>query len=109
MVFTLLSHLRYQQPLPYVPLFEAIAVKQRQQYGIPDVCLRAIRGAYCRLSLHFLLNHPRRFQVVVLSAYKQIRAQHMDVLSDIDEDNYDRAFAFLRPGLQQVFIRCALL
>jgi hypothetical protein len=40
-----------------------------------------------------------RFQVVVLSAYKQIRAQHMDVLSDIDEDNYDRAFAYLRPGI----------
>jgi flavine halogenase len=26
----------------------------------------------------------------------------MDVLSDIDEDNYDRAFAFLRPGMHQV-------
>lgn len=41
-----------------------------------------------------------RFQVVVLSAYKQIRAQQIDVLSDIDEDNYDRAFAFLRPVIQ---------
>ncbi|KAG5637513.1 hypothetical protein H0H81_004264 [Sphagnurus paluster] len=30
-----------------------------------------------------------RFQVVVLSAYKQIRAQNLDILSDIDEDNYD--------------------
>jgi len=40
----------------------------------------------------------RRFQVVVLSAYKQIRAQNISVLSDIDEDNYDRAFAFFRPG-----------
>ena len=39
-----------------------------------------------------------RFQVVVLSAYKQIRAQSTDVLSDINEDNYDRAFGFLRPG-----------
>jgi len=39
-----------------------------------------------------------RFQVVVLSAYKQIRAQSDDILSDIDEDNYDRAFSFLRPG-----------
>jgi hypothetical protein len=39
-----------------------------------------------------------RFQVVVLSAYKQIRSQNVDVLSDIDEDNFDRAFAFLRPG-----------
>ncbi|KAJ7690717.1 FAD binding domain-containing protein [Mycena rosella] len=41
-----------------------------------------------------------RFQVVVLSAYKQIRAQSVDVLSDIDEDNFDRAFAFLRPVIQ---------
>ncbi|KAG6857719.1 hypothetical protein H0H87_004135 [Tephrocybe sp. NHM501043] len=39
-----------------------------------------------------------RFQIVVLSAYKQIRAQNTDVLCDVDEDNYDRAFAFLRPG-----------
>ena len=39
-----------------------------------------------------------RFQVVVLSAYKQIRAQSDDILSDINEDNYDRAFSFLRPG-----------
>ncbi|KAF8891735.1 hypothetical protein BD779DRAFT_1610472 [Infundibulicybe gibba] len=41
-----------------------------------------------------------RFQVVVLSAYKQIRSQTTDVLSDIDEDNYDRAFTFLRPVIQ---------
>ncbi|KAL0955995.1 hypothetical protein HGRIS_002172 [Hohenbuehelia grisea] len=41
-----------------------------------------------------------RFQVVVLSAYKQIRAQSVDILSDIDEDNYDRAFAALRPVIQ---------
>ncbi|KAG6913405.1 hypothetical protein DXG01_007066, partial [Tephrocybe rancida] len=41
-----------------------------------------------------------RFQVVVLSAYKQIRAQNTDILCDIDEDNYDRAFAFLRPVIQ---------
>ncbi|TFK44432.1 FAD binding domain-containing protein [Crucibulum laeve] len=41
-----------------------------------------------------------RFQVVVLSAYKQIRSQSDDILSDIDEDNYDRAFAFLRPVIQ---------
>ncbi|KAJ3931130.1 MAG: FAD binding domain-containing protein [Lentinula lateritia] len=39
-----------------------------------------------------------RFQVVVLSAYKQMRAQSVDVLSDVDEDNFDRAFTYLRPG-----------
>ncbi|KAF9077887.1 hypothetical protein BDP27DRAFT_1207886 [Rhodocollybia butyracea] len=41
-----------------------------------------------------------RFQLVVMSAYKQLRAQNMNVLTDIDEDNYDRAFAFLRPIIQ---------
>jgi len=41
-----------------------------------------------------------RFQVVVLSAYKQILAQSTSVLADIDEDNFDRAFGFLRPILQ---------
>ncbi|KAF9564816.1 FAD binding domain-containing protein [Agrocybe pediades] len=43
-----------------------------------------------------------RFQVVVLSAYKQIRSQSDDILSDIDEDNYDRAFSFLRPGEHKI-------
>ncbi|KIK61206.1 hypothetical protein GYMLUDRAFT_43286 [Collybiopsis luxurians FD-317 M1] len=41
-----------------------------------------------------------RFQVVVLSAYKQMRSQNVDVLSDVDEDNFDRAFTFLRPVIQ---------
>ena len=39
-----------------------------------------------------------RFLMVVLSAYKQIRAQEEPVLADFDEDNFDRAFAFFRPG-----------
>ena len=39
-----------------------------------------------------------RFLVVVLSAYKQMKSQGDNVLSDIDEDNFDRAFRFLRPG-----------
>ncbi|KAJ7062686.1 putative halogenase [Mycena amicta] len=41
-----------------------------------------------------------RFLVVVLSVYRQITAQNTPVLSDIDEDNYDRAFDFLRPVIQ---------
>ncbi|KAF5345340.1 hypothetical protein D9758_008428 [Tetrapyrgos nigripes] len=41
-----------------------------------------------------------RFQIVVLSAYKQIRNQSVGVLADIDEDNFDRAFTFLRPVIQ---------
>ncbi|GJE91513.1 FAD/NAD(P)-binding domain-containing protein [Phanerochaete sordida] len=41
-----------------------------------------------------------RFLVVVLSAYKQIRAQSTHVLADIDEDNFDKAFAYFRPVIQ---------
>jgi hypothetical protein len=40
----------------------------------------------------------RSFLIVVLSAYKQIRAQSKDVLCDVGEDNFDKAFSFLRPG-----------
>lgn len=39
-----------------------------------------------------------RFLLVVLSAYKQIRSQNAAVLGDFDEDNFDRAFSFFRPG-----------
>ncbi|KAJ7131942.1 putative halogenase [Mycena filopes] len=41
-----------------------------------------------------------RFLVVVLSVYRQINAQGAPVLSDVDEDNFDRAFDFLRPIIQ---------
>ncbi|KAF7326484.1 hypothetical protein MSAN_02509700 [Mycena sanguinolenta] len=41
-----------------------------------------------------------RFMLVVLSAYRQITAQEDAVLSDIDEDNFDRAFDFIRPIIQ---------
>ncbi|KAF7983855.1 hypothetical protein HWV62_18176 [Athelia sp. TMB] len=44
--------------------------------------------------------HTARFQLVVLSAYKQMRAQHSNVLSDIDDDNFDKAFGFLRSIIQ---------
>lgn len=36
--------------------------------------------------------------MVVMGAYKQMRAQNEPVLSDISEDNFDRAFDFLKPG-----------
>ncbi|KAJ6604263.1 putative halogenase, partial [Mycena vulgaris] len=39
-----------------------------------------------------------RFLLVVLGIYKQISNQEAAVLSDIDEDNFDRAFVFLRPS-----------
>lgn len=39
-----------------------------------------------------------RLLLVVLSAYKQMRNQHEAVLSDFEEDNFDRAFDFFRPS-----------
>ncbi|KAH6904966.1 hypothetical protein BKA70DRAFT_1373310 [Coprinopsis sp. MPI-PUGE-AT-0042] len=41
-----------------------------------------------------------RFLMVVLSIYKQIRSQSLNVMSDVDEDNFDRAFDALRPVIQ---------
>ncbi|KAJ2923819.1 hypothetical protein H1R20_g13276, partial [Candolleomyces eurysporus] len=41
-----------------------------------------------------------RFFFVVMSAYKQIRSQTIDVYSDVDEDNFDRAFDIIRPVIQ---------
>ncbi|KAK7046306.1 putative halogenase [Favolaschia claudopus] len=38
-----------------------------------------------------------RFMLAVLGVYKQIKAQESNVLSDVGEDNFDRAFEFLRP------------
>ena len=40
-----------------------------------------------------------RFLLVVLSAYKQMMHQDEPVLSDFNEDNFDRAFSFFKPGL----------
>ncbi|TFK39897.1 putative halogenase [Crucibulum laeve] len=41
-----------------------------------------------------------RFLIVVLGIYKQIRRQSEDILSDIDADNFDKAFHVLRPVIQ---------
>ncbi|KAG1901077.1 putative halogenase [Suillus fuscotomentosus] len=41
-----------------------------------------------------------RFLLVVLGTYKQIRSQAMPVMSDVDEDNFDKAFDILRPVIQ---------
>lgn len=38
------------------------------------------------------------FLVVVMAALKQIRMQEQPILSDIDEEGFDRAFAIFRPG-----------
>ena len=40
--------------------------------------------------------------MVVLSAYEQIRATRFDVLNDVDEDGYERAFTSIRPGMSDV-------
>ena len=37
------------------------------------------------------------FLIVVLGTYKQMRNQNLAIMSDIDEDNFDRAFDLLRP------------
>ena len=39
-----------------------------------------------------------RFLLVVLSAYKQMRRQDQNILSDVDADNFDKAFAAFGPG-----------
>lgn len=39
-----------------------------------------------------------RFLIVVLSAYHQMRKQEHHILSDLREDNFDRAFDHLRPS-----------
>jgi hypothetical protein len=36
---------------------------------------------------------------VVLSAYKQMRSQSDNILSDVGESDFDRAFKFFRPGV----------
>ena len=62
-------------------------------------CCNIVYKVYERLaSRSDEVNRTRRFLVVVLSAYKQMKAQRENVLSDIGEDNFDRAFKFLRPG-----------
>ncbi|KAI1263637.1 hypothetical protein F5Y18DRAFT_438002 [Xylariaceae sp. FL1019] len=40
------------------------------------------------------------FLVVVMAALKQIRMQETPVLSDVDEEGFDRAFNFLKPVIQ---------
>ncbi|KAF9265990.1 putative halogenase [Marasmius fiardii PR-910] len=41
-----------------------------------------------------------RFLIVVWAAYRQIKFQSDPILSEVDEDNFDRAFNFLRPVIQ---------
>ncbi|KDQ15003.1 hypothetical protein BOTBODRAFT_300218 [Botryobasidium botryosum FD-172 SS1] len=41
-----------------------------------------------------------RWLLVVMSAYKQMRASNEPVLADVDEESFDRAFDFFRPIIQ---------
>lgn len=61
--------------------------------------------------LQFMLtpNLSLRFLIVVLSAYKQMRAQSTNVLCDIGEDNFDKAFSFMRPGMSCMLKKPLLL
>ena len=64
-----------------------------------QACVHKLHKVCLFLSIFHWAHTISRFQVVVFSAYKQMRAQSDDILSDINEDNYDRAFSFLRPGM----------
>lgn len=61
------------------------------------------------IGLRMKADNTDRFLVVVLGAYKQMRSQSTDVLSDVGEDNFDKAFSFLRPGTLSLCIRVLVL
>lgn len=76
----------------------ATAVNKKLETGIPSVSRLAIPGSQTSIRRINLLICSHRFQLVVLSAYKQMHAQAVDVLSDVGEASFDRAFAALRPS-----------
>lgn len=51
--------------------------------GLPEISLLAIHS----------------FLFVVLGAYRQMHQQQDPILTDVNEDNFDAAFALFRPGL----------
>lgn len=51
-----------------------------------------------------------RFLIVVLGTYKQMRNQKIDIMADVDEENFDRAFDIFQPGKKsQTLASLALL
>lgn len=84
----------------YALLFVDNVLKNRLRCGTMSGLRLRIRGFPFLVIPMFDAYTDSRFLIVVLSAYKQIRAQSTDVLSDIDEDNFDKAFKFLRPVIQ---------
>jgi hypothetical protein len=79
--------------------FEDSAAKKTHNVGIPQRLPPLTRGL-CIWLLELLSSNAicHRFLLVVLGTYKQIRNQAMPVMSDVDEDNFDRAFDLIRPG-----------
>jgi hypothetical protein len=68
--------------------------------GTPSVLVFPTHGRLCfAVTRATIMIIVPGFFIVVLGAYKQIRAQSEDVLSDVGEDNFDRAFNFLRLGI----------
>ncbi|KAF3770026.1 hypothetical protein M406DRAFT_335784 [Cryphonectria parasitica EP155] len=49
---------------------------------------------------HKIRESYARFLMVVISAYQQMRNQKEPVLSELGEDNFDRAFSFFKPVIQ---------
>jgi hypothetical protein len=77
-----------------------IVLSPTRRSGTPSVLAFRTHGMlYFAVACATVVIIAPRFLIVILSAYKQIRAQSDDVLSDVGEDNFDRAFNFLRPGI----------
>jgi hypothetical protein len=76
-----------------------IVPKKKLQSGTQKGFRQVTHGELVASSPACAINLDRHisFQIVVLSAYKQIRAQSENVLVDVGEDNFDRAFAQIRP------------
>lgn len=74
--------------------------KKKRLTGTLQNLARLIHGKTCMylISRKGVLKGVISFLVVVLAAYRQMNAQAVPVLSDIDEDNFDRAFDFFRPS-----------
>ncbi|KAJ7764343.1 hypothetical protein B0H16DRAFT_1368201 [Mycena metata] len=56
--------------------------------GSADFHMRELKSVYMR------------FFVVVAAAYRQMRGGELDILNDVDEKSFDRAFALIRPVIQ---------
>jgi hypothetical protein len=88
-------------PLQSVVLSGETVRKRRQTSGTQGELRRRTPGKI------YLVPLPPRiedylsssFLLVVLSAYHQMRSQKAPVLSNTDEDNFDRAFEHFRPSM----------